>query len=182
MSNVWASVNDDSLGTWRDPSTNSPWSHMFYFNTLPDLLIKMKHNNLRGKVDILGIVAHGDAGGLVNLGSPLTPETIDGFRNVLHTLRWYLKPHAVLAFYSCVAAVGEGGSKLLEELSRLLPGRYIVGFTVWGVGSTIMGYPGIMEYSLQYRGSSIGLLNPSIPYTKIALNGSIVRWPDGEGP
>lgn len=181
MATVWAAINDPTVGTFRE-STTTGWSHLFYFDTLSDLLIKMKQNRLRGKVDILGIVAHGDAGGLVNLGSPLTPETIDEFRNPLHTLRWYLKPQATVAFYSCVAAIGEGGSKLLAEVSRLLPGRYIVGFTVWGIGSTIMGFPGMMSYSFQPRGPSMGALNPSIPHTKIALNGEIVRWPDGEGP
>jgi hypothetical protein len=179
---VWAPRNDPTLGTWSE-STATGWTHLIYFETLDDLMNKMKNNGLRGKVDVLGIVAHGDAGGLIQLGRPLTLETLPSFANSLNRLRYYLKPEAVVTFYSCIAAVGEGGTNLLKSLSRHLPGRWIVAFTVFGIASTIMGHPGLMGYNVNLDPTrSMGMLNPSIPYAKWAHNGEIVHWPVGEGP
>jgi len=182
MATVWAPFDDNTLGTWLE-STRTGWTHLIYFNSLADLNTKMDGRRLQHEVDILGIVAHGDAGGLVNLGSPLTVESIRAFQVQLIRLHWYLKPEAVVTFYSCVAGVGQAGSELLKVLSIWLPGRWIVAFTVFGIVGTIMGQPGVMGYNTRNDPStSLGLLNPSIPYTKIARNGQIVRWPAGEGP
>jgi len=178
---VWAPRNDPTLGSWI-PNPATGWSHLVYFDDFQDLLAKLQSRDVGGHVDILGIVAHGQPGS-VNLGGELSVETIGAWTDRLGVLQRVLAPEACLAFYSCVAGVGEPGSKLLRTLSKLLPGRWIIGFTVWGVGSTIVGAPGVMSYSVSgSTGAPQGRLDPSIPHTKIARDGEIVRWPAGEGP
>lgn len=159
------------------------WTHHLYFNALSDLMAKMRRAGLRNKVDILGIVAHGNAGGLVQLDRNLTIDTISSFDSELELLRRYLKRTAVLTFYSCIAAAGVEGTNLLLELSRRLPGRWIVGFTVFGIVSdSFPNAPGTMGYNTR-RGdvtTSLGQLSPAIPETKAALNGTIVALPASE--
>ena len=177
MATVWAA----RLGNWRnDPS--SGWSHMISFHALSDLIASLRDEELRGKVSRLGIVAHGDTGGRVEFDSDMTPSTLSTFRRDLNRLRWYLKPNAMMTFYSCVAGQGELGSDLLIGLSRLLPGRTIVAFTVWGCFSPYPGNPGQIQPSTTPRCATMARnrMSPWDPTTKWAFEGRIVRWPHVE--
>lgn len=176
---VWAPRNDPGLGSWT-ANPDSGWGHLVYFDDFADLLAKLQPDRVGGEIDILGIVAHGLPGS-VNLGGELSNENIGAWEAHLDALRRRLAPEACLTFYSCVAGRGTPGTKLLCALSKQLPGRWVTGFTVWGVAGTIAGAPGVMSYSLDSLGRQpVGRLDPSIPHTKIARNGSIVRWPADE--
>lgn len=176
MATVWA----PRIGSWtEDP--DSGWSHTIAFDTLSDLMDSMQDADLRGKVNRLGIVAHGSLGGVVQLNPTLTVRSMP--RSDLQRLRLCLRRHAMLIFYSCVAGKGEPGSHLLVALSGELPGRTIVGFTVYGcAGGVGWGAPGNMQWSTDMNCSAISdtRLSPWIEQSKWAFDGNIVRWPSEE--
>src|SRR5205085_7171855 len=126
------------VGAWeRRPETG--WSHTLQMTGLTGLVESMDKAGLRGVVTQLGIVAHGDQPGVVQLDRVLMAATSSGFESEFNRLRWYLTRDAMLTFYSCIAGQGERGSRLLIEISRLLPGRTVVGFEVFG----LIGPPGL---------------------------------------
>jgi hypothetical protein len=180
--NVWAS-HRAIQASWTD-STETGYDHVFLFSSLTDLCGQMGPCNLRGKVQILGIVAHGPpfSGGLIQLDHDLTVESISGFDSEFQLLRRYLTSEAIVVFYSCAAGYEGAGSALLIEISSRLPGRTIIGFTVWGVTSPFgSSHPGIMGYN-RYPDSSVseGMLNPGNEFSKWARNGMIIKLPSSE--
>lgn len=116
------------------------WTTCINFSSLGNLVEQMKDKKITpGGVDRLGIVAHGDAAGLVQLTGKYIPGAKDltvanrqYYAKDLQKLKSYLAPSGWLIFFSCVAARGRAGDKLLGMLSRVLPGRTIVGFTTFG--------------------------------------------------
>jgi hypothetical protein len=182
MAMVWAF----RVGAWTsDPSTG--WSHTIGpFHALSDLMKSLDRARLRGMVRRLAIVAHGDHPGVIVLDHRLTPATISHFATELNRLRWYLTPNAMLAFYSCIAGMGEEGSRLLIALSRHLPGRTIVGFELYGLigPGGLPNAPGNMtateaaeQQMAMLSSARHGRLSPWCPFAKHARDGQIVHLP-----
>jgi hypothetical protein len=184
MATVWASRVG---GTW---SPANGWTHCLGFWTLDNLISQMEKEGLRG-ISKLGIIAHGDRGGLVQLDRDLTPETVHTFSSEFKKLRYYLTPNARLVFFSCIAAQGIEGDKLLSALSKLLPGREVAGFIVFGwmppgTKGELGGVPSpagafyeaggtLFKRAEDYRGQK--LVNEWHETTKWARDGWIVRPP-----
>jgi hypothetical protein len=147
MVNVWA------YRVGQFTSQGGEWDHSVNFDTLPDIVDRLNKAKIaKGQVKKLAIVAHGDSGGLVQLQEGnLTAETAGNFSKDLQAIRDYLWVNARLIFYSCIAAQGKGGSKLLNTLSGAhFPGRHVIGFERFGVISTTppVEAPGQMRCSL----------------------------------
>lgn len=181
MATVWA----HRVGAWEQkPETG--WSHTFPVQGLSQLMDLVERASLRGVVTHLGIVAHGDQPGVVQLDRLLTSATTADFRAEFQRLRWYLTRDAMLTFYSCIAGQGERGSQLLIEISRQLPGRTIVGFEVFGLigPSGLKNAPGhmigtdtaVLQFAMDRR-SQLGRLDPWCPFAKRARDARIVHLP-----
>jgi Domain of unknown function (DUF4347) len=184
MANVWAS-HRLIHASWTD-SRETGYDYVFLFNSLTDLCNKMASSRLQGKVQILGIVAHGPQfnGGLVKLNRDLTVESISTFTEEFQQLRYYLTRSATVAFYSCTLGYGGSGSALMIEISSRLPGRTIIGFSVWGITSPYFSSnPGLVGYN-RYPDSthSEGFLFPNNDFAKWARDGQIIRLPLAERP
>jgi hypothetical protein len=88
----------------------------------------------------------------------------------------------MLSFVSCNAGKGPNGSLFLMQLSRELPGRVIVGFSIWGFYSQFKNEPGNVQESINQNRPKPG--TPRIgawgEYAKWAYKGVIVREPMDE--
>jgi hypothetical protein len=159
------------------------------------------------KVTVLGILVHGDAGGRLWIGNDeLNPATIEDYKSDFDALSKNLAKDATVFAYGCVSGLGKDGSVLLKELSRLLPGRKIVGFNVVNsVKPTSMrkegeGYFGLGGHScydpevwttsvrsalvINAPGASayVNAATEDAPQAKVAQDGKIVKWPSDESP
>ena len=149
----------------------------------------MDKEGLRGRVGHLAIVSHGDDWGQVKLDPVLTVGSVSSpfYRNAFNDLSDYLLVDGMLTFYACVAGKNEPGSRLLVAISKLLRGRTIVGFEVFGVVNIAFGGPGNDSpgtvrgtMSLSSDGlpdSEIGTLHPWCRFAKRARNGRVVHMP-----
>jgi hypothetical protein len=129
MATVWAYRNEPQFKTRENKATG--YSVIFEFNSLSHLVIKLENLKLKSSVTRLSIINHGDKPGLIRTLEPgidLTPLTFDHFRDDFQNLNLYLTAKAELCFFSCIAGADEEGSKLLIRISKLLPGRTIIGF------------------------------------------------------
>lgn len=220
-------------GDWASgdtPSAQSGWQMAFQFENLHDLATKLSAgvpmpayycgNWVRdcapvgpGQIHRLAIEAHGDVGGRVMVdGSAsstwLEAATLPSYHSDLHTIGLYTRRGSVIYFMSCVAGQGQEGTRLLLELSRVWPGRAVVGFSTYGYfHAGEMGRHGqCLEAGLRDTGETNPLiahnesgpggayernwsdllrlpwLEVTSPHTKIAINQMIVKWPDGEQP
>lgn len=132
MTNVWAYRTQNLGATF---AVAGEWNQVMVFNTLPDLLDEFKKANFsKGQVRKLGIVAHGDVPGKVQMQPvDLTVSTAGSFGKDFDALRDYLWINARIIFYSCIAAAKQEGSALLNELSgKYFPGRHVIGFERYG--------------------------------------------------
>jgi Domain of unknown function (DUF4157)/Domain of unknown function (DUF4347) len=146
------------------------------------------------KLRKLGILAHGDVGGVIHIGTTeINVANLDASRAKISTLAGFLTPDADVYVYGCVSAVGRAGSALLKELSSMLPGRRIIGFNV--LTSTPMAghfaaaemciWPDIQATDM--KSDLFKDINKSrVPATesaaaaKIAKDGVIIKWPADE--
>lgn len=86
------------------------------------------------KIGSLGILAHGDSFGTIQMGSDIVQNhTFDSFQSSFKALGELLAPDADVYIYGCVSGAGALGTALLKKLSRALPGRRIIGFNVINV-------------------------------------------------
>lgn len=131
MATVWAY----RVSAFRN-NPASGWSHTVNFSNVPDLLNKLEEANLRNGVTRMAIVAHGDLPSQVIMDgtTPVLPGT-------LRDLSTYLQASAMLSFVSCIAGAGDGGTMFLNNVSRNLPDRVIVGFSTWGFVDASFGAP-----------------------------------------
>ncbi|KIT14897.1 DUF4347 domain-containing protein [Jannaschia aquimarina] len=205
MATVWAPYHADGIGTYHDRAYASGWSHTIHHHGFYNLTRQMAERNLERSVTRLGIVAHGDTSGVIQLGrvSPDRPErdpqeqrrnltvlTLDSFAKEIGDLQDFLTARAELIFYSCAAGAQAAGDRLLEGISRLLPGRTVVGFTVYAAGASsndLSGLspmtPGALFPSMGLRGMRIeghGTVDPHDVFAKWARDGRIVRRPPVE--
>ena len=185
----------ENVWTWWPNAGNwvarpaAGWDASFSFGKMQLLLDGLKQRGLAGQVSKLAIVVHGDADGVVQFTPQLTPATLGTFRPQLSELGLYMKLHGKLIFLSCIAGRGPQGTTLLTGISKILAGVYVIGFEIFG------GYPGLFiaepgqVWEDQYGSGSGRVLdnikNP-VPlreysiYSKWALNGKIIRYPQGE--
>jgi hypothetical protein len=182
MATVWAT----KVGSWtKDPSTG--WSHTFAIkNGLLELAAQMDTAGLNGTVTRVGIVAHGNQPGVVQLDRELRYNTVASFALDFQALIPFLTVDAMLIFYSCIAGKDTPGTQLLSGISGFLPGRTIVGFEMYGLigPAGLPNAPGnmdavsseIMQLAVK-EGGRYGKLGPWSMFAKWARNRSLVRMP-----
>lgn len=132
MATVWAA----HFGKWT-PKPNTGWSHFFIFSNLVQLTQQLSdaQSSLLGSVTKLGIVAHGDKPGIVELkpDPDLSATTADAFATEFGKLNKFLGPYARIIFYCCIAGADVAGTNLLCLLShKYFPDRHVIGFDVFG--------------------------------------------------
>jgi hypothetical protein len=174
-------------------NATSGWSHTVKFGAIDDqqpmmgnrdtgtadLLDQLENANLRGIIDRLDIVAHGDPGKLLMSGR----KSRETHPQQLRDLAVFLRSNAMLVFPSCRLGAGTTGDEYLKFLSHLLPGRVIVANDTWGWFAPVApSYPGQVQ-----EAPSAGNPGPGAPYftpwsahAKWAYRGSIVRLPTDE--
>ncbi|MEO9052218.1 MAG: hypothetical protein ABI280_10505 [Ginsengibacter sp.] len=134
------------------------WDITYGFTTLQGLVDRLASSGhaLR-KISKLGICAHGDTSGSVQISltlsrpgiSPgdvrvengLTADNVDYPDIILRLsqLENFLNASAQVIFFSCIAGQGANGTRLLSRLSRLWQNRTIIGFTTYGYIDTTFG-------------------------------------------
>ena len=184
MATVWAPHSSPRTGNWVDRAYDSGWSATIGFATLDDLSAKMGERGLAGTVTQLGIVAHGDSPGVVQLDRELRATSIQQFASGFDALDRMLTRQAKLIFFSCIAGREALGSALLMALSMRLRGRTIIGFEVSGWIANLPSNPGqVLEYLGGWPGPNPPPPNPAVIMTpwgrfaKWALDGRIIRYP-----
>jgi hypothetical protein len=179
---IWAYRSD--TGKWG-PESADGWDRPFEANSLQELVDGLKKRKLEGQVEKLAIVAHGDAPGVVQLKPQLTPESLSSVKAQLSQLSTFLKPNGKLLFESCIAGDGEPGTKLLTDISKLMPNVYVIGFEIPGGRSPWPEAPGRLYEKTE--GMATGKqpenpvwLNEYSKFSKWALNGEIIRYDLGD--
>jgi hypothetical protein len=99
----------------------------------------------RGEILRLAIMAHGNQGGIVAINGKadpekLSPDNVDSFHAHLHTIGLFTRTKSTILFASCLAGQGDSGTRLLIALSKVWPGRWVVGFSTLGYR-----HPGMMK-------------------------------------
>jgi len=99
----------------------------------------------RGEIARLGLMAHGDQGGVwaangKNASALITPENVASYHDDLHAIGLFTNEQSTVILVGCLSAQGEPGTKLLAALSRIWTHRTIVGFTTLGYR-----HPGAMK-------------------------------------
>ncbi len=185
MATVWAWRTD--TGDW---SKNNPdqtgWSHQVKFSDLKDLLQKLNalQPSIKGQITKLGIVAHGDAAGVVEIGPKLTVDTAASIAADLQQLDGFLASYARLIFFSCIAGSDERGTSFLNLLSgRFFLHRHVIGFDVFGLYNALsLSSPGEVGASNQNKKSTPAGPKGKDPflteyswYAKWSLDGRIIK-------
>lgn len=180
---VWAYRNEGTFGfQWGDNLYG--YDQLLMFPDLGNLMTQMDSEDLKGKVWRLSIVAHGNQAGVVQLEETLSLSvaTLGQFHGKFHRLRNYLTRDATLMFVSCIAGAGREGDALLKAVSVMLPTRYVVGFTQYGLLiATGLNAPGAV-YSQgspfqagELSGAQHERLDVGSRFAKIARNGEIIH-------
>jgi hypothetical protein len=149
----------------------------------------------------LAFLAHGNVGGRFTVGQDVVdPVTLPRYARQFTELSRLISPQADIFIFGCASGFEEGGSVLLKELSKLLPGRRVIGFSrfnavnptgirrengracfdpdVWCTDVT----NSLDAINAQGKGKPL-FINPateSAPQAKVAKDGVIVIWPKGE--
>ena len=179
IQNVWAS----GLHTFR--TVPVIWNHALNFIDMNGLIDELSQRRLTS-IHRIGIVTHGDSNGVVQFPPDITHLNIRSDRNIRSLIQRFgtlLSPTASIIIYGCLAGRGQEGNTLLIEISNLLPGRTIIGFTtVSAVGPSgnagDIRDTGLTAYSGGLSVSSISRLplqNEQSDSAKWARNGAIVR-------
>lgn len=164
------------------------WSYSIGITGIRDLCTKLGQNKLQGIVGKLAIVAHGDAGGQVKLERNLTPDSFVSFRADFAELSRFLTPNAKVIFMSCVSGMGPEGTSLLKSISLCVPGRFVIGFEVFGaIAGKFLSNAGQVyetEHGNQFPSlkamKSLPTLTEASQHAKWAHLGAIIRRPYGE--
>lgn len=176
MATVWA-YREGAFS--RTASTG--WNHTINFTSPSDLAGQMDAAGLRGRVQRLVILAHGDRPGQL-----LMEGTRHGATSAAVIGRLYapfLQSNAMLILMACIAGAGDDGSLFLRRLSTELRGRVIVGFSAYGVIDSSFGgalNPGNVQAAPGQRPVPGARLQPWSPWAKWAHQDMIVRLPANE--
>ena len=141
MATVWAWHTGTGDWSQNDPN-RSGWSHQVEFSDLKDLIPKLNalRPSIKGQITKLGIVAHGDEGGVVEIGPKLTADTAASVATYLQQLDGFLTSYGRLIFFSCIAGSGQRGASFLNLLSgRFFPHVHVIGFDVFGLYAPLAG-------------------------------------------
>lgn len=140
--------------------------------------------SIKGQITKLGIVAHGDDGGLVKIGPDLTADTAASMAADLQQLDGFLASYARVIFVSCIAGAGQRGSAFLNLLSgRFFPHQHIIGFDVFGLfAPELANAPGAVNAAdLKKKPTAAGpkgkdpRLTEYSWYSKWSLDGRIIK-------
>lgn len=102
------------------------WTRVVRIDGLRDLAATLRASHVKhGTIARLGIVAHGDSDGVVQLDPVLQPSSISALRPDIVEVGRFLTPGAFIEFYACVAGAGAAGRQLLTRLSGVLPGAHL---------------------------------------------------------
>lgn len=172
MVHLWAF----RVGAWIP---GGHWSRVVQMNGFRDLTATFRATLVKhGTISRLGIVAHGDQVGVVQLDPTLSVASLPRVRTDLVELGRFLTPRAFIELYACVAGGESEGRALLTGLSRILPGRTFVGFEVnGGVGNwSARNTAGMVNAT--FGGTHIipgDYLSPHHRHARWARDGAIVR-------
>jgi hypothetical protein len=152
----------------------------------------------------LGILAHGDKPGQIQIGNALvTHENVRNYEGMFGELKQYLTSDADIYLFGCISGQGREGSALLVKLSLFFRGRRIIAFNVLtklDMQAGIQGVPpgefclwpaiGTTAYKAMVPdeiwaqwGKSIKTMAPATiaaPSSKVAKDGEIILWPIDE--
>jgi hypothetical protein len=160
-------------------TASTGWNHVVNFTGPSNLVEQLNDRGLRGKVQHLALVAHGYPGqvlmqgegnGAISsswLGREITP---------------FLTSDAMLSFVACTAGGGDNGTLFLCQLSREMPGRVIVAYSVW-IGFDNLPFarhPGNVQPAPAMREIPGSYITPWSPWAKWAYMNTIVRLPADE--
>jgi len=191
MSTVWAVLKKKmgkDTGVWVQGS----WDHLVLFSSLGDLVGQLESLKQKGQVRKLGIVAHGDQPGVVQLDRDLTASSALSFTSEFLALSRFITDYGRLIFFSCIAGGDKPGTQLLNTLSdKLLHNRYVIGFEKFGViGKNTKNTAGVLQTGLHSDRQNIDLvvadqtgdkhLTEHSWFSKWSLNGRIIRLPEGD--
>ena len=163
-----------------------------------------------GEVVRLAILAHGDQGGKVAVNGRaatnlLTADTVASCHADLHAIGLATRTRgSTIILMGCLAGQGSSGTSLLRALSRVWPGRSVVGFSTVGYR-----HPGAMKRTgdacelpgmrdtdatayifanppawdrLWSNFARLPWASDTSPHAKVVCNGVVTRWPSGETP
>ena len=189
-----------------EPAAENPFRKTKLVTSLAEMVGVVKETADQARVVKFAILAHGDMGGQFSVGKDVVnPGTIASVKGTLEELDRYLAPGADVFLFGCTAATGKDGSILLKELSKLLPGRRIIGFDfvnilnpqnprkgpgkagfcsdpdVWVTSAKDAG-----EWNNSFRSMGKTMIKnqatDEAPQAKIAKDGKIVKFPVDEDP
>ena len=169
------------------------WEMAGSFEDLPQLVKRVETIAAQFPLKKLGILAHGDMGGVFHIGSTIVNvKNVDSHKSEFAKIAGHLTSDADVYIFGCISGVGRSGSALLKELSLLLPGRRIIGFNVITSTPVSAKEPGEPCLWPDIRATDIkseilqGKIKTRVPATdtasaaKIAKGGKIIKWPSDE--
>jgi hypothetical protein len=174
------------------------WRKTKLARSVVELVGAVKEVAAESTVTTLGILAHGDVGGRLYIGSDIVDwDTIGRYRNQLGELTRYLPARADVLILGCVFGAGAFGSAMLRELSKILPGRRIIGFNgintlaslnpdkdsfFWDPEIFTSNAKDKSEYAALQSVKKIKEVRADAEAgpAKIAKDGVIIKWPEDE--
>lgn len=181
------------------------WRKTVRVKSLSEVVQAAKGETAQSGLSRLGILAHGDVGGLLTVGDDvLHPASFDDFKPQFEALRPCLAGNAEFYILGCVTGAGPDGSALLKGISEILRGVRVIAFNVinavnpknprreggifskacydpevWATGSK-----SALDAALALRDGKLwqNLADEKAPQAKIAKDGKIVKWPSDEDP
>lgn len=199
------SVTNPAIWTYRrdrfsfTSEAANGWETGYGFTTLQGLVNALRdHDHATRRINKLGICAHGDVGGLVQISTAtdLTASNVDypAILTLLTDLGTYLTHDAQVIFFSCIAGQGAGGTALLNRLSTLWQGKVVIGFTTFGyidLSFNASNAPGniydtgqVTQLAADFTGQMVAAGRTTIPRmsesnatAKWSRNGSLIRTP-----
>jgi hypothetical protein len=174
------------------------WRKTKLARSVVELVGAVKEVAAESRITTLGILAHGDLGGRLYIGNDMVDwDTIAGYRNQLGELTRYLDSNADVLILGCVFGADALGSAMLRELSKILPGRKIIGFNgintvaslnpdkdsfVWDPEIFTSNAKDKDQYAAWQRMKKIKEVRADAKagQAKIAKDGVIIKWPDDE--
>ena len=161
---LWLYTGDDRIGLYKDSGdwvARSVFTHPLATNGFVPIAdaVRAHCTKTGSRIPRLGIVAHGDHDGSVDISNLkanipnypecrgkheyefLSPYTVTYFLETIARLDPCLTPDAQVILFSCLAGAGPEGNYLLERISRCLQGRTVIAFTTKGESGVGCGIP-----------------------------------------